>query len=110
MVSETLVRETGRKLAQAREATRPPEAGPLPRYDVRIVDGNHLAGTHHRLLPLRELGAAALPGHTLSILNPHTEQIEDLLACEGAHANQRTMFDALLERSCQSNAGLAIRT
>jgi len=98
IVSEALVRQTARDLAEVRDALTQRDSGPLPGYSVRIVDGNHLAGTEHRLLELRGLGAAALPGHSLPILNPHTGLIEDVLTCEDGHANQRTMFDQLLEK------------
>lgn len=95
-VSEALVRETAIDLAVIRSRIGELKKGPLPGYAVRIVDGNHLAGTEHRLQELRSLGAAALPGHTMPILNPHTELIEDILVCEDGHANQRTMHDQLL--------------
>jgi IS4 transposase len=75
------------------EATLP---GPLPGYDVRIVDGNHLQGTHHRLKELRPLGDAALPGHTLAVLNPHRELIEEVVVCPDGHANQKPLFRRLL--------------
>lgn len=107
LVSEALVRQTASDLAEVRQALAPPCAGPLPGYEVRIVDGNHLAGTEHRLLELRGLGAAALPGHTLPILNPHTELIEDVLVCEDGHANQRTMFDRLLEKVSRKQCWIA---
>ena len=34
----------------------------LPGYRVRILDGNHLAATEHRIKELRTMCAGALPG------------------------------------------------
>jgi len=70
--------------------------GPLPGFDVRIVDGNHLAGTHHRLKELRGLGDAALPGHTLAVLNPQRQLIEKVVVCPDGHANSKPLFGRLL--------------
>jgi len=97
-VCEALVRETAADLAAIiddMEATLP---GPLPGYDVRIVDGNHLQGTHHRLKELRRLGDAALPGQTLAVLNPHRELIEEVVVCTDGHANQKPLFRHLLHK------------
>jgi len=70
----------------------------VPGYDVRIVDGNHLAGSDHRIKELRDLGDAPLPGHTVAVLNPHVELIEDLIACEDGHANQKPLDVLLLDQ------------
>src|SRR4051794_246919 len=42
----------------------------LPGYRIQVVDGNHLAATDHRLQELRALGAGALPGKALVVLDP----------------------------------------
>jgi len=34
----------------------------IPGYKTRLVDGNHLAATEHRLAPLRAVSGGALPG------------------------------------------------
>jgi hypothetical protein len=63
---------------------------------VRIVDGNHLAGTDHRLKELRSIGDAAQPGHTLAVLNPQRQLIERVVVCCDGHANQKPLFVRLL--------------
>lgn len=68
----------------------------LPRYRVRILDGNHLAGTEHRLQVLRGTGAGALPGQTLVLLDPQRMLIEDVIPCEDGHAQERSLFDQVL--------------
>ena len=42
----------------------------MPGYPIRILDGNHLAGTEHRIKELRALRAGALPGQALVVLDP----------------------------------------
>lgn len=61
----------------------------LPGWQLRIVDGNHLAATEKRLKPLRNQRGAALPGHALVVYDPDRDQVVDLQACEDAYASER---------------------
>lgn len=96
-VSEALVRDIAQDLAAIVHEFGAELAGPLPGFPVRIVDGNYLAGTQHRLKELRRVGDAALPGHTLAVLNPHLELIEGVVACEDGHANQKPLLPRVLD-------------
>jgi IS4 transposase len=95
-VSEALVEDTATDLGAIIERMKATVPGPLTGFDVRIVDGNHLQGTHHRLKELRRIGDAALPGHTLAVLNPQRQLIEKVVACPDGHANQKPLFGRLL--------------
>jgi IS4 transposase len=97
-VSERLVRDTAADLALVIDELGVAGKAPLPGFDTRILDGNHLAGTDHRLLETRRLGAAALPGETLVVLDPQRQLLLDVVACEDGHANERTLIPAMLER------------
>lgn len=108
-VSEALVRETAADLKTIIEAMKATDDGPLPGYDVRIVDGNHLAGSDRRIKELRGLGDAPLPGHTVAVLNPHVELIENLIACEDGHANQKPLYVLLLDRMQRGQCWIADR-
>ena len=108
-VSQALVRETAVDIKAIIEAMNATLEGPLPGYDVRIADGNHLAGTDHRLQELRDLADAPLPGHTVAVLNPHVEVIEDLIACEDGHANQKPLYVLLLEQVQRGQCWIADR-
>jgi IS4 transposase len=70
----------------------------LKGYRVRILDGNHLPGTEHRIKPLRFTRAGALPGHSLVVLDPGRMLIVDVVLCENGHAQERSMTDAILEK------------
>jgi IS4 transposase len=67
---------------------------PIPGYAGRILDGNALAGTEHRIEPLRDLGAAGLPGKILTLYEPASGLILEAFPEEDGHAQER----ALLER------------
>lgn len=95
-VSRRMVQATASDLADVMQAMKACQDSPLAGYDLRIVDGNHLAGTQHRLKELRTLGAAALPGQALAILDPQSMLIEDMLPWEDGHANERVMLPELL--------------
>ena len=69
----------------------------LEGYRVKILDGNHLPGTEHRLKPLRFTRAGALPGHALVVLDPQRMLITDVVLCEDGHAQERSMTEAILE-------------
>jgi hypothetical protein len=69
---------------------------PLPGHELRIIDGNHLAGTHKRLAALRGIGGAALPGQSVCVLDPQTRLISDVVFCEDAHAQESTLVGPLL--------------
>ena len=97
-VSEGMVRDTAKALKNIVYDMKADLPGPIPGYDVRIVDGNHIKGTQHRLKELRDIGDSALPGHTVAIINPHVELIEDLIACDDGHVNQRTLYGQLLSK------------
>ncbi len=108
-VSESLVRETAADVKEIIQEMGATLEGPVSGYDVRIVDGNHLAGTDHRIKELRDLGDAPLPGHTVAVLDPHFEVIEDLIACEDGHANQKPLYLLLLEQVQRRQCWIADR-
>ena len=45
----------------------------LKGYNIRILDGNHLGKTEHRLAVLRGTSAGALLGQSLVLLNPQSD-------------------------------------
>lgn len=67
-------------------------------YAVRVVDGNHLAGSEHRIAELRHTKSAALPGQALAVLDPAARLIVDVVPCADAHAHERTLLGRLLPR------------
>src|ERR1700694_1849030 len=68
----------------------------LPGYRVRILDGNHLAATEHRLKNLRDLRAGPLPGHALVAYDPQWMMMTDVIPCEDGHAQERALLGDVL--------------
>jgi hypothetical protein len=114
-VSEALVRETAFRLRQVLAtqptlpATQPTQAEPLAGYRVRILDGNHLAATEHRLKTLRREPSAPLPGWVLAVLDGQSQLVEHVLTCEDAHANERTLLPEVLELAAAEDCWVADR-
>lgn len=96
--SEPLIRELG----GARQEW-------LPGYRIKIVDGNHLAGTEHRLLETRGDSAAPLPGQSLVVLDPALMLALDIVPCEDGHAQERSLLDGLLAGVVERDVWVADR-
>lgn len=67
----------------------------LPGYPVRILDGNHLAATEHRLKELRTSGGGALPGLALVVYDPDLDLVMDVVPCENGHTQERALLAAV---------------
>src|SRR3954466_3064877 len=68
----------------------------LPGYRVKILDGNALAGTDHRLQELRKPHAGAFAGKPLAVLDPALGLAIDVIPFEDGHAQERSLFAAVL--------------
>lgn len=108
-VSEALVRETAFRLREVLTSRKATLGEPLAGYRVRILDGNHLAATQHRLKPLRTCGAGPLPGWALVVLDQQSQLVEHVVTCEDAHANERTMLPCVLELAEAQDCWIADR-
>src|SRR3954465_2153192 len=96
-VSAELVRHTARTLGPVITAMGGTRTAWLPGYSIKIRDGNQLAGTEHRLQALRAVGAGALPGHALVVLDPQAMLVTDVFPCEDGHAQERSLLGQVLE-------------
>ncbi|WP_335002196.1 transposase [Nostoc sp.] len=68
----------------------------LPGYRVKIIDGNAIASSEHRLKVLRDISSAPLPGQSLVVLDPSLMLAVDVFPCEDGHAQERSLFDEVL--------------
>lgn len=66
-------------------------------FPVRILDGNHLPASEHRIVELRDIAAGPLPGHTLVVFDPHARLIVDVFPCEDGHAQERSLVPDVLK-------------
>lgn len=95
--SRELVRFTARESRVLLDEMRVSREPLLPGYDVKILDGNHLGGTDHRLGVLRGTKAGALPGQSLVLLDPRCGLVTDIFLCEDGHAQERSYVGEVLE-------------
>jgi len=95
-IAAGLVEYAGRELGSCLRQMPVPPPPRLPGYRVRVLDGNHLAGTEHRLLELRRYRAAALPGHALVFYDPQWDVATDVIPCEDAYAQERSLLPEVL--------------
>jgi len=65
-------------------------------YRTRILDGNHLTSTEHRLEVLRRTRSGPLPGQALAVLDPDRMLIVDLFPWEDGHSQERIILPAVL--------------
>jgi IS4 transposase len=91
-VSRQLVRQTAQRMAEVVQRLAPRRARLLPGYRVKIVDGNHLAATEHRIEELRTIGSGPLPGQALVVLEPDRMLVSDVFPCEDGHAQERSLL------------------
>jgi IS4 transposase len=81
----------------------------LPGYRTKILDGNHLPGTEHRIQELRTMRAGALPGHALVVFDPERMLAIDAILCEDGHAQERSLLDQVLETVAEKDLWIADR-
>ncbi len=81
----------------------------LPGYRARILDGNHLAATEHRISELRKTAAGPLPGFALVVLDPRLLQVTDVIPCEDGHAQERSLTEAVLAKVAPRDVWIADR-
>jgi IS4 transposase len=108
-ISERLVRETAADLATVIRRLHAAQKPLLKGYRLLIADGNHLAGTDHRLGELRRTNAAALPGQACVVLDPELGLAVDVVACEDGHANERSLIPRILGRMQPGECWMADR-
>ena len=96
-ISAELVRRSAARLGAVIGEMRGGLPEILPGYRVKILDGNHLAATQHRLQELRTRRAGPLPGQALVVLDPQTKLIVDVYPCEDAYAQERSLVPELVE-------------
>jgi hypothetical protein len=96
-VSERLVRDTAIDLAEIIDLARHRKKSLLPGVRLRILDGKQLNGTDHRLQDTRCRREAVLPGKLAVVLDPDRELVLGVVTTEDAHANERTLWDGVLE-------------
>lgn len=95
-VSRQMVRQTAIRMAEVVKRLAPRRTPLLRGYRTKIIDGNHLAATEHRIKELRTLASGPLPGHALVVLEPDQMLLSDVFPCEDGHAQERSLLPQVL--------------
>lgn len=95
-VSAAVVRDTALEMSAIIESLDAKRSPLLPGFRLKMLDGNCLAATDHRLKVLRDKAAGALPGKSLVVYDPALEMAVDVFPCEDGHAQERSLFPQVL--------------
>jgi IS4 transposase len=91
-VSRELVVRTAKRLGAVIDELGACRRSPLPGFEVRILDGNHLPASEHRLKELRTIAAGPLPGQALVVLDPQRMLLRDVFPWDDAHTQERAVL------------------
>jgi hypothetical protein len=97
-VSEAVVRYGAERCQRLLTLMPNARAEPRPGYRMRVLDGNVLAGTEHRLTPLRKYLNACLPGKSLVVYEPGVGLVTDVVLCDDAYTQERALLTQILPR------------
>jgi IS4 transposase len=94
--SAELVRYAAGAVSPVIEGLKGTRRSPLPGYPVRLLDGNCIEASEHRIEELRLLSAGALPGKSLVVYDPVLGIPVDVFPCEDGHAQERSLLNQVL--------------
>src|SRR5437870_6003754 len=97
-VGEAVVRHGAERCRRLLTLLPQARVEPRPGYRMRVVDGNVLAGSEHRLTPLRRWLNACLPGKSLVVYEPGIGLVTDVVLCEDAYTQERALLTQILPR------------
>jgi len=68
----------------------------LEGFRIKMLDGNCIEKTHHRLEVLRNQSPGPLPGKSLVVFSPSLGLVIDVFPCEDGHAQERSLMPKVL--------------
>lgn len=96
-ILEELVRDSYQQAEPVVRKLRASDPSWLTGYEVRVIDGNHLGATEHRIEELRRTWAAPLPGKALAVYDQSKRLVCDVFLTEDGHAQERSLLDRVLQ-------------
>ncbi len=108
-VSRQLIRQTAMRMAAVLQQLQPRRPPLLRGYRTKIIDGNHLAATEHRIGELRTIGSGPLPGFALVVLEPDRMLATDVFPCEDGHAQERSVLPQVQSTVAKDDLWIADR-
>ena len=81
----------------------------LPGKRIKLLDGNCIEKSHHRIKELRNIAAGPLPGKSLVVYDPLLHLPIDVFPCEDGHAQERSLLKTVLETIDSDDVWIADR-
>lgn len=81
----------------------------LPGYRIKILDGNCIESTEHRIQVLRDTPAGALPGKCWVVFEPELGIVTDVIPCEDGHAQERSLLKQIIDTVMPNDLWIADR-
>ena len=94
--SAELVRYAAGAVTPVIEGLKGTRRSPLPGHPVRLLDGNCIEASEHRIEELRSISSGALPGKSLVVYDPVLGIPVDVFPCEDGHAQERSLLNQVL--------------
>jgi IS4 transposase len=107
--SAELVRYAAGAVTPVIEGLKGTRRSPLPGYNVKLLDGNCIEASEHRIEELRSLSAGALPGKSLVVYDPVLGIPVDVFPCEDGHAQERSLLNEVLQTVKRNDLWVADR-
>jgi len=108
-VSQALVRDSFHQANSILKQLKVVDRSWVAGCNVKILDGNHLAQTEHRITELRTMWDAPLPGRALVVWDQRTRLTQDVFLTEDGHASERSLLDEVLETAKPRDLWIADR-
>jgi IS4 transposase len=108
-VSSALVRQTAVELKDVIEEMGGEREELLPGYTVKMIDGNCIEASEHRIEELRTISAGALPGKSLVVYEPSVGIVTNVFPCEDGHKQERALLPAVIESVKKNDLWIADR-
>ena len=96
-VCQMLVRDSFREASQVLAKLKVLAKSPVGGLRMKILDGNRLAASEHRIAELRVIWDAPLPGRSLVVWDQPAGLVRDVFLSECGHAQERSLLDQVLD-------------
>jgi len=81
----------------------------LPGKRIKLLDGNCIEKSQHRIKELRSIASGPLPGKSLVVYDPQLHLPIDVFACEDGHAQERSLLKTVLATVSENDVWIADR-
>ncbi len=95
-IAAGVVRLSGQEAAELIEEVKGARAPLLPGYEVKMLDGNCIEASEHRIKERRGVASGALPGKSLVVYDPRLDVAVEVFPCEDGHAQERALLGEVL--------------